>query len=47
MKYTRVYNIYDLKELKLSEKKLNSLLNKYQYVRVINVGMDRIKIEYM
>jgi len=47
MKYTRIYNIYDLKELKSSEKKLNSLLNKYQYVRVINVGMDRIKIAYM
>ena len=47
MKYTRVYNIYDLKELKSSEKKLNSLLNKYQYVRVINVGMDKIKIAYM
>lgn len=47
MKYTRVYNIYDLKELKESERKLNSLLNKYEYVRVISVGLDQIKIAYM
>lgn len=47
MKYTRIYNIYDLKELKASERKLNNLLDKYEYVRVINVGLDRIKIAYM
>ena len=47
MKYTRIYNIYDLKELKACEKKLNSLLNKHEYVRVIHVGLDRVKIEYM
>ncbi len=47
MKFTRVYNINDLKELKLSEKKLNSLIGKYRYVRVINVGLDKIKIMYM
>lgn len=47
MKYTRVYNIYDLKELKASERKLNNLLDKYEYVRVINVGLDKIKIAYM
>jgi hypothetical protein len=47
MKYTRVYKIYDLKELKASERKLNNLLNKYEYVRVINVGLDKIKIAYM
>lgn len=47
MKYTRVYNIYDLKELKASERKLNNLLDKYEYVRVINVGLDKVKIAYM
>lgn len=47
MKYTRVYKIYDLKELKASERKLNNLLDKYEYVRVINVGLDKIKIAYM
>lgn len=47
MKYTRVYNIYDLKELKASERKLNNLLGKYEYVRVINVGLDKVKIAYM
>jgi hypothetical protein len=47
MKYTRVYNIYDLKELKASERKLNKLLNKHKYVRVINLGQDKIQIAYM
>lgn len=47
MKYTRIYNVSDLKELKLSERKLNQILNKYHYVRVINVGIDKIQIEYM
>ena len=47
MKYTRVYKLYDLKDLKASERKLNSLLDKYHYVRVVNVGLDEIKIAYM
>lgn len=47
MKYTRIYNLYDLKDLKASERKLNNLINNYRYVRVITVGLDRIKIAYM
>lgn len=46
MKYTRVYDISKLEDLKASERKLNSILNKYEYVRVIQVGLDKIKIEY-
>lgn len=46
MKYTRVYDISKLQDLKASERKLNSILNKYEYVRVIQVGLDKIKIEY-
>lgn len=47
MKYTRIYKLYDLKDLKASERKLNSLLDKYEYVRVIKTGLDEIKIAYM
>ncbi len=46
MKYTRVYDISKLEDLKASERKLNSLLDKYEYVRIIQVGLDKIKIEY-
>lgn len=46
MKYTKIYNINNLEDLKASEKKLNSLLNKYRYVRILHVGVDKIKIEY-
>lgn len=47
MKYTRVYKISDLEELKLAERMLNKLLNKYEYIRVNQVGIDEIKIAYM
>lgn len=46
MKYTRVYDISKLKELKASEKKLNDLYNNYKHVQVIVVGLDKIRIEY-
>lgn len=46
MKQTRVYNLTDLKELKASERKLNTLLNKYRYVKVVSVGLDKVKILY-
>ena len=46
MKQTRVYNLVDLKELKASERKLNTLLNKYRYVKVVSVGVDKVKILY-
>ena len=47
MKYTRVYKISDLEELKLAERMLNKLLNKYEYIRVNQVGIDEIKRAYM
>lgn len=46
MKYSKVYDISKLEDLKASERKLNSLLNKFEYVRIISVGLDKIKIEY-
>ena len=46
MKYTKIYDISKLEDLKASERKLNNLLNKYEYVRVLHVGLDKIRIEY-
>lgn len=46
MKYTRVYDISKLEDLKASERKLNNLIDKYEYVRVKTVGLDKIKIVY-
>jgi hypothetical protein len=46
MKYTRVYDLNDLKDLKASETRLNRLLDKFEYVRVVHVGLDKIKIAY-
>lgn len=46
MKYTKVYDISKLEDLKASERKLNNLINKYEYVRVETIGLDKIRIVY-
>lgn len=47
MKYTRIYKLFDLEDFNQAETMLNKLLNKYEYVRVQQVGIDEVRIAYM
>jgi hypothetical protein len=46
MKETKIYNIDNTKELKECERKQENLYNKYNNVKVVIVGLNKVKIIY-